>query len=100
MYTLTNNWSEIAFSLKKLLRQQGVPKKEWHHLFTTVDKVLMWDDHAPLEMLNHIKVEIQMATKEALHRIVVNHDYECLLRAYAKGMGCFPHPMWNSLYTL
>ena len=85
MYELTNNWSEIAPLLKKLLRPHGGTIQEWRQLFINVHVAmgLLWNKDACFGFLDNIKVEINIATKEARDRIV-NRDDECLLQAYTK----------------
>ena len=87
---LTNMWLEIVPWLRKLLRQQRVPRQEWQDLFSKVTKVLLWDEDAPQCMLKSIEDEIEIAINEAKDRILVNRDDDRdLLRAYTKEWDIF-----------
>ena len=87
---LALKWPQIAPVLKKLLRQQEVAKTEWLYLFNNVGPVMLLSEKIELQDIHdNIEDETKIAVEEAKDRVFVNHDIECLLRAYSKEWDVF-----------
>jgi cullin-5 len=75
-------WKAASVTLKKLLKQENVPRVEWHELFATNNRITSWVKEGSNELLKALERELTKhvgisATK--IHSCVGDDD---LLRAY------------------